>query len=261
MKIQISSDLHLELRSKIKFKILPEADVLVLAGDIHKKPKSLGKFFRKLLNQRDIPIIYILGNHEYYHAVFPDAQDAYRAVCAEFPQVHMLEKEALTLDGVHFIGTTLFSDISNPMAQLAVLRGITDFRYDDKKHCPVIAIPGSYDGMTPDIWTKEWRKCREFLVEALETRKRKTPTVVITHFAPTKAVHPEKFRSTMTRAAFESELSGLMDQYKPELWIYGHDHGPRVDTMIYDTRLVCNQHGYYHEKEQTKYEPWIVEVE
>jgi predicted phosphodiesterase len=226
MKIQIASDLHLELRSKIKFEILPEADVLVLAGDIHKKPKSLGKFFRKLLNQRKLPIIYIMGNHEYYDSVFPDAQNNYRAVCAEFPQVRMLEKDTVRIQGVHFIGTALYSDLTNPIDALSASRGITDFMYDKKTHAPVVQLSGSYGGMTPDAWTTEWRRCREFLVDALEKRNRKFPTVVVTHFAPTKSVHPERFKFSPLRAAFESELSSLMELYKPELWIYGHDHGP-----------------------------------
>ncbi|RKY28751.1 MAG: hypothetical protein DRP83_00225 [Planctomycetota bacterium] len=261
MKIQIASDLHLELRSKTKFQIRDDAETLVLAGDVHKKPKSLAKFFRRILKQNDIPIVYILGNHEYYGRVFPDALDEYREACADIPQVKLLEKKMVEIKGVQFLGTTLWSDISNPLHALAVQAGITDFKYDHGESRPVVQVRGTYDGMSPFVWTREYMECREWLVEALENRNPRKPTVVVTHHAPTRAVHPKKFLKSLTRAAYESELSGLMDRYKPELWVYGHDHGPRVDTQIYETRVVCNQMGYYFEKaKQTKYEPWIIEV-
>lgn len=260
MKIQIASDLHLELQSKTKLEVLPEADVLVLAGDVHKIPKSLKKFFNRVLEQKSLPIIYVLGNHEYYHRCFPGALEEYREACSEFPQVHLLEKEMVEIRGVQFLGTTLWSDISDPLDALSVQAGITDFKYDKKAHKPVIAIQGNYDGMTPFVWTREHMECREWLERALDARNPRKPTVVVTHCAPTKAVHPKRFLGSLRRAAYESELSGLMEKYEPELWVYGHDHGPRVDTKIYETRVVCNQMGYYFEKGTSTYSPWIVDV-
>jgi len=259
MKIQIASDFHLELHSKTKIEVHPDAEVLVLAGDIHKKPASLRKVFRRILKQKHIPIVYVLGNHEYYGRYFPDALDEYRKVVAEFPAVYLLEKDMQTISRVQFLGTTLWSDISNPLDALAVQTAITDFKIDSKERAPVIKVRGDYGPMTPFVWTREHMRCREWLEEALATRNKRRPTVVVTHCAPLKQLHPPKFLKTLTRAAFESDLSRIIDRYEPELWVYGHDHGPRVDVTYFETRFVCNQHGYYFQRNKT-YSPWIVEV-
>lgn len=261
MKIQIVSDVHLETSSKTKLEVLTEADVLVLAGDIHTKPKSLRKFFNRILKQQVLPIVYVLGNHEYYYSTFPDVLETYRTVCTEFEQVHLLEKETFEFEGVQFLGTTLWSDLSNPIDALAVQTGITDFKYDKSVHTPIIQVGDSHACMSPFVWTREHMRCREWLEEALANRNPRKPTVVVTHFVPSKVLRPPRFLGSVLAGAYESEMTDLMAKYEPELWVYGHNHGPRVDRMIYDTRVVCNQKGYYHEKRVPPYQPWIVEVE
>ena len=59
MKIQIVSDLHLGLAPCV----IPDvgADLLILAGDIHRPVEAMN--WAKSL---PMPIIYVPGNHEYY---------------------------------------------------------------------------------------------------------------------------------------------------------------------------------------------------
>ena len=61
MRLHILSDLHLEF-GKVK---IPEtdADVIVLAGYIHVGSKGIS-WARKQFP--DKPVIYVLGNHEFY---------------------------------------------------------------------------------------------------------------------------------------------------------------------------------------------------
>jgi len=66
MKIQVMSDLHLEFGA---FEIpRTDADVIVLAGDIHVGIKAID-----WIKNQTKPVIYVLGNHEYYYGQsFPE---------------------------------------------------------------------------------------------------------------------------------------------------------------------------------------------
>ena len=72
------------------------------------------------------------------------------------------------------------------------------------------------------------------------------PTVVITHHAPHwDSVHP-KFRSDPVTGAFASDLSSLIIQHQPNLWVHGHVHNSS-DYRVGTSRIVCNPHGYGNE--------------
>jgi len=66
MKVQLLSDLHIEFEDYS----YPESDcdVVVLAGDIHTKDRGV-KW--AIDNIKDKPVIYVLGNHEYYTKTYP----------------------------------------------------------------------------------------------------------------------------------------------------------------------------------------------
>ena len=66
MKIQIISDLHQEFGiSELCF---DNADLVIFAGDINLGTKGIEWIKSKIKN---IPVIYILGNHEYYKGSYP----------------------------------------------------------------------------------------------------------------------------------------------------------------------------------------------
>ena len=103
MKIQVMSDLHLEFGA---FDIpATDADVIVLAGDIHVGVKAID-WIKK---QSDKPVIFVLGNHEYYGQKFPDLQEKISEEC-EDTNIHFLENDSVTIDGVRFLGSTLWTD-------------------------------------------------------------------------------------------------------------------------------------------------------
>jgi len=70
VKIQVASDLHLELLPQdygIQRLLVPhpQADILVLAGDIHNGTKAI-----KLFRDWAVPVLYVAGNHEFYGQVW-----------------------------------------------------------------------------------------------------------------------------------------------------------------------------------------------
>jgi len=61
MRVQVLSDLHIEFED-LKLEQV-DSDVVVLAGDIHVKDKGVSWALR---NFKDKPVLYVLGNHEFY---------------------------------------------------------------------------------------------------------------------------------------------------------------------------------------------------
>ena len=106
MRIRILSDLHVDFGPVA----LPhvEADITVLAGDI-RPGKSALKWISE--NFPEQPIIYVLGNHEFYGSAIPKLIEDFRRMCAG-SNIHILENDRLTIDGVRFLGCTLWTDFS-----------------------------------------------------------------------------------------------------------------------------------------------------
>lgn len=77
MRIAYASDLHLEFDDSLTLTGLSTADVLVLAGDVDTMPEYYTEILRKLRLVYAGPVIFVLGNHEYYHGIFPDDRQKY----------------------------------------------------------------------------------------------------------------------------------------------------------------------------------------
>src|SRR5438552_6183610 len=106
MRLHILSDLHLEFgTTKIPD---TDADAVVLAGDIH-----LGREGRKWARRHfpDQPVVYVLGNHEFYRHSIPDLTETLKRETAG-SHIHLLENETVELNGFTFLGCTLWTDFS-----------------------------------------------------------------------------------------------------------------------------------------------------
>lgn len=109
MHLQIASDLHLEFlkqRFPTERLIQPaaEADILILAGDICHGTDAIALF-------RDwpVPVLYLAGNHEFYKCDLQATRDSLRAA-AQGTNVRFLDNDAMDIDGIRFLGTTLWTD-------------------------------------------------------------------------------------------------------------------------------------------------------
>ena len=92
MKIQIASDLHLELRPggepdpETELRPVPDRDVLVLAGDIGAGVDAFEFVVEEALIS---PVIYVPDNHEYYRRRSrEEIDDNWRAFASRKPNLH-----------------------------------------------------------------------------------------------------------------------------------------------------------------------------
>ena len=119
MKVQILSDLHNEFLRNGKTTYdhhwhgsIPEsdADVIILAGDI-----DVGMLGVEWAIQESMrlckPVVYVPGNHEYYHHEYFSLKSDLDSLCEE-TEVHCLNSGVFIHSGVRIIGATLWTDYS-----------------------------------------------------------------------------------------------------------------------------------------------------
>lgn len=226
MKIQFFSDVHLEFG---ELEAAPtDADVIVAAGDI-----SVGDDGVRWLRAFDKPVIYVAGNHEYYGGEIGAVQAAIRRAAAG-SQVHFLECEALDIDGVRFLGTTLWTDYLGGDEELmaALKPQMNDYL---QIRCGGRALEPA-DLLAINAHARDW------LATEL-ARGHSGPTVVVTHHAPLL----ESWRADQHaefRPAYCNDLGELMAGNDIDLWIHGHVH-QAFSYLARDVHVVCNPRGYH----------------
>ena len=235
MKIQLLSDLHLEHSHRHPPFVLPttSADVVVLAGDIDNGTRAIDWAEKTFPDQS---VLYVPGNHEYYDSELQAATAALKARARRSANVQVLDNDELTVDGVRFLGSTLWTDFEllgqQKRAQVIAesLKYVVDFR----------KIRMGVAFLTPEQTIDLHRDAIAFLEARLEspfTGK----TVVITHHAPhSNSVHP-RWTGSLVNAAFVSDLTRLMG--KSVLWLHGHTHDS-FDFAVHGTRVLANPMGY-----------------
>ncbi|MEP7300426.1 MAG: metallophosphoesterase [Caldimonas sp.] len=234
MKLQVVSDLHLSVASFA----LPEtaADVIVLAGDLARPAEAC-----LWAQQLGKPVIYVAGNHEFYGGSIDGSVSVLREHCTA-TNVRFFEADERIIDGVRFLGTTLWTDFSifddgeqRSRAEDEAKAKIRDFSR--------IRADSSSDRLfSPADSAALFRKAAAWLEVKLE-EPFDGPTVVVTHHAPSlKSIHP-RFAGSLLNACFVSEAEYLLGDDRVALWIHGHTHDS-FDYCVRGTRVICNPRGY-----------------
>lgn len=240
MKLLVYSDLHLECGAAFSppAGALGEADVIVLAGDI-----DIGWHGVNLAPQvfPDKPIIYVAGNHEHWYGDYPHTVRRMRSAADSTDgQVRCLERSAVVIDGVRFLGTTLWTDFclhaQDPEDHVAIHASMADaMQMPDYQ---VVHRSGTLFG--PEDSRREHLLSRAWLLASLR-ESFEGPTVVVTHHAPSPRSGLAHFARHPLGPCFSSKLpSDLFDG--ADLWIHGHMHSSS-DYLHHSCRVVCNPRG------------------
>lgn len=229
LQIRYMSDIHLEFLDYVPKLI--EADVIVLAGDIGTGTKGLDWAARTFAGTS---VIYVPGNHEFY-------KKDYASLIVELTEhakrlgIYFLNNQEIVIEGVRFLGSTLWTDFSlrgspTPAIRFAA-QNMNDYRmirYGNRNLCP-------HDTRTLH------RQGKEFLEARLNTAF-SGKTVVISHHAPSSRSLPDNRVNSKSAPAYASQLDALVEL--ADLWIHGHTH-QRQDYQIGRCRVVCNPRGYH----------------
>lgn len=239
MKVFGISDLHLEMYESVSglwnrlVDHLPEAEVLILAGDIgYPSSAGLGELLQ-LFQQRYPHVLYVPGNHEYY-----DARNFDREACAQQLRqvcdaagVHLLDKNVWDWQGVRFVGTTLWSAVDR-----TTTKHLNDFNY---------AFRNQFDYLGEFVDSYRWLQ-RQLRADYRDPEVKMN--VVITHHLPSPALVDPKYKDSPLNSGFCTDI--LDEVWTPKLhsWYCGHTH--TASRQVYrDCELICNPMGYPHESD------------
>lgn len=273
MKIAVVSDIHLEF-GDLDFDNTEGAEVLILSGDIcvakdltqHDPYRTMGEHYRSTRYQdffercstRFPHVIYVLGNHEHYHGDYANTLEHLRSCLSRLKNLHILEKESVTIGDTTFVAGTLWTDMNREDPEtLGHMKGyMNDFRIINDSRDPVHFR--DQDGnfhtrvgkWTPQASVVEHRAMMEFVKNTVEA----DPTaryVVVGHHAPSKmSTKPRYQHDVLVNGAYSSSLDDfILDHPQIKLWTHGHTHDV-FDYRIGSTRVVCNPRGYDGHEEQ-----------
>lgn len=248
MKIQIISDLHREFGSTDL--CFDHADLVVLAGDINLGTKGIEWIKSEIRNK---PVVYVLGNHEYYKGSYPKTLHKIKEA-SEGSDVFVLENEAVDIDGIRFHGATLWTDFSifgNPLEYGMICQPKMN-DYKKIRRDPSYSKMRTIDTFKIHQFSKLWLK------ESLENASG-LKNIIVTHHAPGIKSVPEEYKEDPLTAAYASDLEDFIKEYQPLYWIHGHIHTP-CRYAVGKTQVICNPHGYIDEKYNGYNKEMIIEV-
>jgi predicted phosphodiesterase len=236
-RLRIFSDLHLEF---LDWTPQPAtADAILLAGDIAVGTHGLDWARRQFPRT---PVVYVPGNHEFYEALRSEAKRL---------DIHFLDGEECTLEGIRFLGTTLWTDYAlygSAQAQLA--RAMADAKGEMNDFRMIEWTDG--DRFTPELVREMHLTRAQWLADRL-AEPFAGHTVVITHHLPHRlSIHP-KYEGTRLNPCFASDLDHLV-RSPVALWVHGHTH-ESIDYVVNGTRVVCNPRGYLPHEPNPAFDP------
>ena len=268
MKFQYISDIHLESMNNNDYNqflqlFQPSAPILILAGDIGNPYQPRYHEFLQYINNKYEKIFLITGNHEYYGNEIGATRQYLQELIKLFPNIIYLENNYYDYQNYRFIGTTLWSLITNPLYEI-----------NDTKYIHYLDI---------NLYNKEHQQAKEFLETTLEMTMKEYQNqqssssssltqsdqqqfasntssiqkcIIITHHIPSyDLIHPKYLLPPYQNYNqwFATNLNSLLEKYHSIIncWIYGHTHTALI-KYLYEVPYLCNPIGYKGENILTK---------
>jgi metallophosphoesterase superfamily enzyme len=242
MKLRIWSDVHLEFGELVWTKHEDDKNtVLVIAGDLFVwKQKEEGQRLLRELCDNFKAVVYVCGNHEFYHSEISEVINGQYQFALEIPNLFFLQDDYCVIDGVRFVGSTLWTDLNNAddivMQQARMCMNdyrkiryydVNDDRERELRPSDVIAM----NDKTRDVLAKN-------LFNLYDNK-----TVIVTHHLP-DVKYVNGYADGLLQYAYGNTL---MDTYfgasNLVMWIHGHAH-IRQEYEINGVKVVANPRGY-----------------
>lgn len=232
MRLYILSDLHLEFAAFAPPPV--DADLVILAGDTHTGANGLRW---ALTAFPDRPVIYVLGNHEFYGRTLPKLTHELKEA-AQGTHVQVMENDRFVLGDLTILAATLWTDFNlngdRVLAEITAQTGMTDYHR--------ICTWPRYSRLRPDDTRRLHAESARWMQNQLAGRK-DGKLVIVTHHAPSRKSIPPRYENDPLNPAFASNLEGLVAESRAQLWIHGHIHYC-VDYRLGETRVLANPRGY-----------------
>jgi len=219
MRAWIVSDIHYSPMDALWGTPLrvPDADICICAGDISNTVSTSVAYLRRNIEPR-MPVILVLGNHDYYNSSIDFALERAR-LQVEGTSIHLLENQSIEIGGCRFVGATLWTDFAvsvggdehiPPEERRAKAFGLVPSRIADFE-CIFRSDPRRQNEnglVTVGEIVARHRASLSFIDRELE-QPFDGHTVVVTHHAPHMQSLDPTFFGQVSSAAFASDLSDL----------------------------------------------------
>jgi predicted MPP superfamily phosphohydrolase len=238
MKIRYFSDLHLDFISpnklqKLISKIIKSTDkeICVLAGDIGNPYTANYNVFIEFINTHFSKTFIITGNHEYYNInkTIEETNIYLEEYFTNYKNITFLNNQFEDYENFRFIGSTLWSKVTNPTYEISDIDNIKNFNYLKNNQLNMINV--------------------DFIENTLENSTNNC--IIITHHLPSKNLIQLKYKTSVYLPYtqwFYSDLDDLIKNNKDKIkcWIYGHTHTEST-ILLNNVPFLCNPLGYPNE--------------
>lgn len=241
----VLSDLHLEFDTSPRdYKHLvpcKQSDVVVLAGDVHTGSNASG-FVTYLLDLGYI-VVYVPGNHEYYHQDIKTVDDAWYSFQRQHSNFYYLNNNCVRLGDTTIIGSTLWASLDT--LYVHPILGICRRDRDYAQVCRVTKEINDFStikGMSSDTMIEMFYDSVDYIFDTA-SKEEDNKVIVVTHHAPSFTSVMPRFKDMWSTHCFASHLDTHIEDSNISLWIHGHLHN-QSDYYIGNTRIICNPRGY-----------------
>jgi Icc-related predicted phosphoesterase len=231
------SDIHLEMSLWDLPADRPHCDVVVVAGDLISRAERGVAWLAARFPETEV--VYVLGNHEYYGGDLDLIAERARQAAAG-SRIHVLERSAVAIGGVEFVGCTgwtdfrLFGDETVHDAMTMAESRMNDYRLIRRNH-------GTRRLRAADTLAAHFQSVaflREHCAKDPDARR-----VICTHHSFYADALPRSLGRDLVGAAYCSDRVDLVEKLQPAAWISGHVHESR-DRVVGPTRMLANPKGY-----------------
>lgn len=222
MKIWTLSDLHIDAVQDIELYEHPEHDLIIMAGDLADGDFDPAPWLLETFSDAErARLVYVPGNHDAYNVGLAGVPAVLQRL-RDSTGILTLDREVVEIDGHRIVGCTMWS----PLHQ-----NLDDLGGD------LVAIP-DFSG---DAWRAAHARDRRWLEETVLEGD-----IVVTHHAPAFAGLAGKMQQApqlmRLSSGYFADMSKLIDQRRPAVWIHGHTHVTR-EYQVAETRVISNAHG------------------
>jgi predicted phosphodiesterase len=237
------SDLHLDMTSQPPPDLAEGVQVVVVAGDTC---EGLVKAVDRLRSAYPSPVQIVMtaGNHEFYGYTYPEELAAGRKRAAEL-DVCFLENNTAHVGSLRIIGATLWTDylLFGVHLRDAAMYTARDTMRDHKK---IKWKKTPWMRFRPQEASQLHLRSVEYFERELAIQHR-GPTMLLSHHGMLPEMVDPASAQSMVSAAFTSDLSELLAQFKPNFAVSGHTHYP-VNFRRGHTHYISNPRGYPEER-------------
>lgn len=222
MKILCLADLHNSTnksfvnREMKKWSDEYNPDIIVIAGDVHESNIQFNPYKSLAKNFRDIPVVFCLGNHEFYYRTYEETINKYKEdYRPEKWNVHCLDIiDKFDFKDFRFVGNALMYDGTMKDIPTQTMESWNQY--------------GWMDG-TIKNWTSNWKRVNQINQDKIFNNiSYDLKNILVTHTVPHKDLNIHPLNNPYNAWSGVSELSSL--KYF-DYAICGHTHKRILKTI------------------------------